>query len=53
MSQNDRLRDALAEDTLGLLSLTRRNKLLNAIQARDWRSADEAATLGDLFELSS
>jgi tetratricopeptide (TPR) repeat protein len=45
--------DTLADDTLGLLSLTRRNDLLNAISTRDWRAAAESATLGDLFNLSA
>ncbi|SPE39377.1 hypothetical protein SBA3_320005 [Candidatus Sulfopaludibacter sp. SbA3] len=47
-----KLMDALAEDTLGLLSTTRRAQLLDGIAARDWESALSAATLGDLFALS-
>jgi hypothetical protein len=48
-----KMHEALADDTLGLLSLTRRNDLLNAISTRDWRAAAESATLGDLFNLSA
>ncbi len=46
------LLDGLAEDTLGLLSATRRAQLLDAIAARDWTAALSSATLGDLYSLS-
>ena len=49
---NQKLADDLAEDTLGLLSATRRAQLLDAISARDWANALDTATLGDLFTLS-
>ena len=47
-----KLADALAEDTLGLLSATRRARLLDAISSRDWSTALTVATLGDLYSLS-
>lgn len=47
------LLDALAEDTLGLLSATRRAQLLDAIASRDWESALNAPTLGDFYALST
>ncbi len=43
---------ALAEETLGLLSPTRRAELLDGIAARDWESALQALTLSDLYALS-
>ncbi len=49
---DEKLVDALAEDTLGLLSATRRVQLLDAIASRDWESALGVATLGDLYALS-
>ena len=42
---------ALRDETIGLLSLSRRADLLNGIQARDWRKAQEAVTLADLLAL--
>ena len=50
--KDQKLADALAEDSLGLLSTTRRAQLLDAIAARDWTSALGVATLGDLYALS-
>lgn len=41
----------LAEETLGLLSLTRRTQLLGAIAARRWSEAWDALTLTDLYFL--
>jgi hypothetical protein len=43
---------ALSDETMGLLSLTRRADLLSAIETRDWRRAWVAVTLPDLFALS-
>jgi tetratricopeptide (TPR) repeat protein len=42
---------ALSDETIGLLSLSRRADLLNGIKARDWRKAQEAVTLADLLAL--
>ena len=42
----------LAEDSLGVLSPTRRAQLLDAIRARDWTAAFQCVTLGDLYSLS-
>ena len=46
------LSEALADETMGLLSLKRRIELLNALSAGDWRTVWNAVTLGDLFALS-
>jgi len=43
---------ALSEETMGLLSLSRRADLLNAIETRNWPRAWEAVTLPDLFSLA-
>lgn len=43
---------ALSEETMGLLSLTRRAALLSAVETRDWRRAWDAITLPDLFTLA-
>ena len=45
------LESALAESTLGLLSLTRRADLLGAIAQRNWASTWRLATLADLYFL--
>ena len=42
---------ALSEDTMGVLSLSRRADLLNGIETRDWRKVWESVTLPDLFLL--
>jgi len=42
---------ALSEETMGLLSLTRRADLLTGIESRNWRKVWEAVTLLDLFAL--
>ena len=42
---------ALSEDTMGVLSLSRRADLLNGIEIRDWRKVWESVTLPDLFLL--
>jgi hypothetical protein len=42
---------ALSEETMGLLSLTRRADLLTGIESRNWRKVWEAITLPDLFAL--
>ena len=42
----------LAEDTLGILSLTRRRELLNGIAGRDWESVWASMTVSDLLFLS-
>jgi hypothetical protein len=47
------LQVALAEETLGLLSPTRRSQLLEAVESRDWPGAFDAVTLGDQHELSA
>ena len=41
----------LSEDTMGLLSPTRRSDLLNGIEAKDWRKVWDSITLPDLFAL--
>ncbi len=41
----------LSEETMGLLSLSRRADLLNGIEARNWRKVWDAVTLPDLFAL--
>jgi len=43
---------ALSEETMGLLSLSRRADLLSAVETRDWRRAWDAVTLPDLFALA-
>jgi tetratricopeptide (TPR) repeat protein len=43
---------ALSEETVGMLSLSRRADLLSAIETRDWRRAWDAVTLPDLFALA-
>jgi len=42
---------ALSEETMGLLSLSRRADLLTGIEARAWRKVWESVTLPDLFQL--
>ncbi len=42
---------ALGEDTMGVLSLSRRADLLNGIEIRDWKRVWESVTLPDLFLL--
>ena len=42
---------SLAEDTLGVLSLSRRADLLNGIESRNWRQVWSATTLPDLYVL--
>ena len=42
----------LAEDTLGILSLTRRRLLLSGIAAHDWESVWASVTVSDLLYLS-
>jgi tetratricopeptide (TPR) repeat protein len=42
---------ALGEETMGLLSLTRRSDLLNGIENRNWTRVWDAVTLPDLFAL--
>jgi tetratricopeptide (TPR) repeat protein len=42
---------ALSEDTMGVLSLSRRADLLNGIEARNWGRVWESVTLPDLFRL--
>jgi hypothetical protein len=49
-SQGEAFR-ALSEDTMGVLSLSRRADLLNGIEARNWRKVWESVTLPDLFLL--
>lgn len=46
-----RLRSDLAEDTFGLLSLSRRADLLRGLTAADWPSVWDAVTLSDLYFL--
>lgn len=41
----------LSEETMGLLSLSRRADLLNGVQAGNWRGVWESVTLPDLFVL--
>lgn len=41
----------LNEETMGLLSLTRRADLLNGIETRNWRKVWDSITLPDLFAL--
>src|SRR5579872_25034 len=43
---------ALSDETMGLLSLSRRADLLSAIETRNWRRAWDAVTLPDLFALA-
>jgi hypothetical protein len=45
------LNESLAEDTLGLLSLTRRANLIAALAERDWSTAWSCVTLSDLYFL--
>lgn len=49
-SQGEALR-ALSEDTMGVLSLSRRADLLNGIEERNWRDVWASVTLPDLFLL--
>ena len=42
---------ALSDETVGLLSLSRRADLLNGVTARDWAKAQDSVTLADLFTL--
>jgi predicted Zn-dependent protease len=42
---------ALSEETMGLLSLSRRADLLTGIEARAWHKVWDSVTLPDLFEL--
>jgi tetratricopeptide (TPR) repeat protein len=41
----------LGEETMGLLSLSRRADLLNGIESRNWREVWDSVTLPDLFAL--
>ncbi|PYU20455.1 MAG: hypothetical protein DMG30_21135 [Acidobacteria bacterium] len=41
----------LSEETLGLLSPTRRSELLNGIEVKDWRKIWDSITVPDLFVL--
>jgi predicted Zn-dependent protease len=41
----------LSEETMGLLSPTRRSDLLSGIEAKDWREVWDSITLPDLFAL--
>jgi Flp pilus assembly protein TadD len=50
-SQPALLRD-VSEDTLGILSLSRRRELLNAIASEDWKAVWNSVTLSDLLFLS-
>jgi tetratricopeptide (TPR) repeat protein len=43
--------EALSEETMGLLSLSRRADLLTGIESRNWRKVWDAVTLPDLFVL--
>ena len=45
------LRD-VSDDTLGILSLSRRRELLNAIASEDWKTVWNSVTLSDLLSLS-
>lgn len=45
------LRD-LSDDTLGILSLSRRRELLNAITSQDWKAVWTSVTLSDLLFLA-
>jgi len=47
------LRRDLSEDTFGILSLTRRRELLNAVETEDWPAAWNSLTLSDLLSLAS
>src|SRR6267378_4111282 len=49
-SQGEAFR-ALSEETMGVLSLSRRADLLNGIEARNWRNVWESVMLPDLFLL--
>jgi len=49
-SQGEAFR-ALSEDTMGVISLSRRADLLNGIEARNWRRVWESVMLPDLFLL--
>jgi tetratricopeptide (TPR) repeat protein len=49
-SQGEAFR-ALSEETMGVLSLSRRADLLNGIEARNWGTVWESVTLPDLFRL--
>jgi hypothetical protein len=50
-AEKPELQAALAEDTLGLLSLNRRADLLGALAAGNWTSVWSLATLSDLYFL--
>ena len=45
------MRAALADETLGLISLTRRSELLNGIREHRWQSVFKQMTTGDLLHL--
>jgi hypothetical protein len=45
------LRSDLGEALLGLLSLSRRAKLLNGLRAQDWATVWEVVSLSDLYQL--
>ncbi len=47
--QSTSTRKELEQETLGLLSLSRRKTLLTAITERDWRSAWECLSISDLY----
>lgn len=44
---------ALGDETMGLLSLSRRAQLLDGIVARDWRRAWDSITLPEMFALGA
>jgi hypothetical protein len=44
---------ALSDETMGLLSLSRRAQLLNGIASRDWRRVWDAITLPEMFALGA
>lgn len=50
-ARNPDLFRALGEETLGLLSLSRRADLLNGISSRDWRQVWASIALPELFSL--
>ncbi len=50
-ARNPEVKRALSEETLGLLSLSRRAELLGGIEDRNWNQVWNAVTLPDLFTL--
>ncbi|MDQ1473985.1 MAG: hypothetical protein QOJ99_5465 [Bryobacterales bacterium] len=51
-ADSEALLSDLADDSLGVLSLTRRRELLNSIAARDWDGVWRTITLTDLLFLA-